>query len=481
MENIYNKLVLPWHYLKGVVAGVVYGFPARGMKVVAVTGTNGKTTTCFMIWKMLLEAGIKTGIATTIGYGVKEVKRQKEHMTTVSPFELNRRIKEMKKEGAKVLVLEVTSHALVQKRTMFIPFNIGVMTNITRDHLDYHRTFKNYMAAKMKLFKKAKFAVFNEDDMSAKEIKKIIGEKKYVSYGIKSGNKRAFGVKNEDFGIKYAYGDIFSGESNKEKKGLETTDEEKKLKSEMKKSKEMVEVELMMPGMFNVYNSLAAICVGEKLGLDEKKIAKGLRSLEVVPGRMNLIEGGQDFKVVVDYAHTPDAFLKIYEAMEVENLRKNGSKIITVTGGAGRRDSGTRKERGEIAGRFSDVLIITEDDSRDEDAMKIAKMFVEGAKKAGMREVLVEELGKEEREKARETARKKVVKTKIEEKIKKNEKIVKIIIDRKKAILEALKMAKKNDVVLILGKGHEQTILKKEGEVEFDDVKVAKEILENNY
>ena len=149
----YNSLVLPYHFLQAILAGLRFGFPGRKLRVIAVTGTNGKTTTCFMIWKMLNESGRKTGLLTTVAYGVEKLKPELGHMTTVDAITLNHRIAEIKKEGAKFLVLETTSHALAEFRTLGIPVEIAVFTNLTHDHLDYHKTLKNYRTAKGKLFK----------------------------------------------------------------------------------------------------------------------------------------------------------------------------------------------------------------------------------------------------------------------------------------------------------------------------------------
>ncbi len=400
----YNQMVLPYHWVNAAVAGIKYKFPAKKMRVIGVTGTNGKTTTCFMIWKMLNEAGHKAGLLTTVAWGVDKLHKQIEHMTTVDSKTLNARIEKVREAGAEFLVLEVTSHAMAQFRTLGIPVEIAVMTNVTHDHLDYHKTFERYRDAKRKLFKKAKYGVINADDKSAKFFKQDV--KNYITYGINSGEKKAIDIKLASSGVKYSCGDI--------------------------------KIETQIPGNFNVYNSLAAMCVGEKLGLSKAEIEKGIYALTEVEGRMNRINEGQNFEVIVDYAHTPDALEKVFDS-----VKGHKGTIISVHGGAGRRDESTRPIRGEILGKNSDIVIVTEDDSRDEDPEKIAEAFVEGAKKAG----------------------------------KKTGKDLFVEIDRGKAIEMAIKMAKKGDLVLLLGKGHEKTILRKEGPVPFEDIKVAKKVL----
>lgn len=441
----YNELVLPYHWLRAVGCARKWRFPARGMRVIGVTGTNGKTTTCFMLWKMLNEAGIKTGVMTTVGWGFKEIHKQIEHMTTESCSVLNERIRQLADEGVEVLVLEVTSHALAQGRIFGIPIEVAVMTNVTHEHLDYHKTFERYLGAKLKLFKRAKFGVVNADDVNAERFVAVLGcggfgtelerfgGKNYASYGIKNGDFRAFSVELGVFGVKYACGDINSG-------GNGVADGR-------------FEIKTQIPGKFNVYNSLAAVCVGRYFGLSDEQIVKGIFALSEVEGRMNFVDAGQDFKVLVDYAHTPDAILKVFESIDRDNFK---GKIIAVHGGAGRRDESTRAPRGEIIGKNADIFLVTEDDSRDEKVEAICAEFVKGAKKAGV--AFFDSFEGMAKSKAKSRGC--------------------VILDRKEAIFRAIEVAKKGDLVLILGKGHEKTILRAGGAEEFEDLKVAKEGLE---
>lgn len=424
----YNSLVKPLHFFEAVAAAVRFGFPAKKLKVIGVTGTNGKTSTSFMIWKMLNEAGHPTGIMSTVGWGgvsggvsserstssshsvsdldASTLHAELNHMTTVDAKTLNERIKAIRDAGAEYLVLETTSHALSQFRTLGVPIEIGVFTNLTHEHLDYHKTIENYRNAKLKLVKKAKYSIINADDKNGKYFVKAA--KDYITYGIKNGKLRAKNIKTGVFGVRYEVSDS-SGD---------------------------MKIETKIPGEFNVYNSLAAVGVGRKLGLSTEEIEKGIFALESVEGRMNRIYCGenQDFSVIVDYAHTPDALEKVFRAVE-----GNAGRIISVHGGAGRRDETTRAERGEILGKNSDIVIITEDDSRDEDPEAIAREFAKGAEKAGLKE-----------------GRNLVIE-----------------LDREKAIRLAIRLARKNDLVLILGKGHEKTILRGDKAVPFEDTKVA--------
>ena len=244
----------------------------------------------------------------------------------------------------------------------------------------------------------------NADDSATKYYQTLAQE--YTTYGIKSGQNRAESLKLTVNGVKYSLGDI--------------------------------NIETKIPGEFNVYNSMAAALVGQKLGLTPKQIHDGIKSLEAVEGRMNIIDEGQPFTVIVDYAHAPDALEKVFDS-----VKDHKGRIISVHGGAGRRDPSTRPIRGAILAQHSDIVIITEDDSRDEDPEAIAAGFIKGAEKHG--KVIDKDLFKE--------------------------------LDRGKAIALAIKMAKKGDLVLILGKGHEKTILRADGPHDFEDIKVAQKLL----
>jgi len=341
---------------------------------------------------------------TTVAWGYKKLHNELEHMTTVDSRTLNKRIEAISRAGAEYLVLEVTSHAMEQFRTLGVPVEVAVFTNLTHEHLDYHKTMENYRKAKCKLFRKAKFGVINADDKSAKAFMKASRE--YITYGIKNGKMRARKVKYGVDGGEYACGDM--------------------------------KVKTKLPGEFNVYNSLAAVAVGQRLGLTDEEIVHGVAALESVEGRMTRVDEGQEFSVIVDYAHTPDALEKAFRALgEVKG------RVISVHGGAGRRDETTRAERGEILARNSDIVIITEDDSRDEDPEKIARQLVEGAERGG----------------------------KIEGKN------LAVNLDREEAIRAAIRLARKGDVVLLLGKGHEKTILRADGAHDFEDIKVARRYL----
>ena len=385
------------HMLEAMVASSRYGFPARKLHVIGVTGTNGKTTTSFMIHRMLREAGYNVALMTTVAYGLNDdIKPQIHHMTTLSSPDLNKRIRDLRDAGAEWLVLETTSHALAQHRVWGVPYEIAVMTNVTHEHLDYHGTFENYRDAKKKMFTLAAkhphgFGVINDDDPSAQAFIEAIPQ--YATYGIAKGDIRAVDVTLSPNGSDYT---------------AEAGDD-------------IYHIHCNIPGEFNVSNSLAALAVGRHIGLNPTQIEQGIAALQGVDGRMDTIDEGQDFGVIVDYAHTPDSFEKL-----LGDLRKSTKgKLIAVFGSAGRRDESKRWTQGEIAGKYCDELVLTEEDDRDIDGNLILGQIAEGAERSG--------------------------KTK--------DKDMFLILDRPEAIKFAMTRASsKDDVVILLGKGHEKTI-----------------------
>lgn len=404
----YDSLVIPYHVGKAAFWGARYGFPGRKLKVIGVTGTNGKTTTSFMIWKMLNNAGRKAGLMTTVGWGVDEIHEQMEHMTTVDSDILNKRIKKIADAGVEYLVLELTSHALAQHRSLGIPIEVAVMTNVTHEHLDYHKTFERYRDAKRKLFKQAKYGVINADDPSAEYFESDI--ERYVTYGVDYGELKAENIKLKPDGVEY----IIPSEKD-------------------------LKIKTQIAGIFNVYNSLACVAVGKRLGLSDSEIKDGIFALNEVEGRMVKVDEGQKFTAIMDYAHTPDAFEKLLPDMK----KATTGRLIVVFGSAGgRRDPSKRKPMGEIAGEHADILVLTEEDDRDTPGEEILEQIAEGAREKGKKD---------------------------------GESIFKIL-NRPKAIFEACKMAKKGDTVLFLGKGNEKTIERADGVhsyYELDEIKKA--------
>lgn len=412
--GLFRRIEPYGHLAEAVLMNIRYGFPARGMHVIGVTGTNGKTTTSFMIHKMLVDAGYDAALMSTVAYGVgTDITPQVAHMTTISSPQLLRQIKGFKQQGAKWLVLETTSHALAQHRVWGVPYEIAVMTNVTHEHLDYHRTFERYVDAKAQLFRVAdrhgrRFGVVNADDPNADKFSGVI--RRHLSYGIRQGDVKASGIELTGDGSTY----------------VATTPEGVS-----------IDIECRIPGEFNVYNSLAAVTVGLELGLTPAQISGGIRALDGVEGRMATVDEGQPFSVIVDFAHTPDSF----ERLLGDVRRATKGKLVVLFGSAGRRDESKRAIQGEIAGRYADEVIVTEEDDRDIDGNEIMAQIAGGAESAG---------------KARE-------------------KDLFLILDRSSAIRFAMtRVSGADDAVILLGKGHEKTIERADGEHPWDEMAEAR-------
>lgn len=388
------------HLAEAVLFNVINGFPARKMRIIGVTGTNGKTSTAFIIHSMLNEAGYQVGLMSTVAYGVGDnIKPQVEHMTSVDVPTLMKRLKELRKEGAKWLVLETTSHALAQHRMWGIPYSVAVFTNLTHEHLDYHGTFERYRDAKRKMFKMAnrnhkglRMGIINAEDPSAKYFASDI--KNTITYGINEGDLRATDIKSTPAGNEFT---------------VKTEDSTLRIKENL-------------PGTFNIFNSLAAVGVGLAIGMKDEDIERGIAALKGVEGRMTRIDEGQDFDVIVDYAHTPDSFEQLFK--DIKPVVKG--KLIVMFGSAGRRDEEKRTTQGDLAGQYADEIIITEEDDRDIDGQEIMDQIAEAAEKQG----------------------------------KIRDKDLFLVHDRTEAINFAMNRASKDDTVLLLGKGHEKDILR---------------------
>lgn len=403
-RGLFKKIEPYGHLGEAILFNILNGFPARKLKVIGVTGTNGKTTTSFMIHRMLTEAGHKVGLMTTVAYGVgNNINPQVEHMTSVDVPTLMKRLKYMKNQGAEWLVLETTSHALAQHRVWGVPYSVAVITNLTHEHLDYHGTFENYRNAKLMMFKMVaknrrglRIGVVNADDPSAEHFAKATP--KSITYGLQKGELRAKDIK--------------AGATSSSFKVYSTVDKNLNLN-----------ITTQLPGSFNIYNSLAVVGVGIALKLEAKQIEQGIAALKDVEGRMTAIDEGQPFSVVVDYAHTPDSFEKLFK--DLRPVVKG--KMIVMFGSAGRRDEGKRAAQGQLAGKYCDEVVVTEEDDRDIDGQEIMEQIAAGAEKDG----------------------------------KVRDKNLFLVHDRTEAINFAVRRAKsKDDIVLLLGKGHEKDILR---------------------
>jgi UDP-N-acetylmuramoyl-L-alanyl-D-glutamate--2,6-diaminopimelate ligase len=405
------------HLAEAVMWNVLNGFPARGLKVIGVTGTNGKTTTSFLIHRMLHEVGYKVGLMSTVGYGVgADIKPQVHHMTNVSVPELMQRLKWMKRQDIDWLVLETTSHGLAQHRVWGTPFSVAAMTNVTHEHLAYHRTFERYRDAKRQLFKLTnrnkkglRTGVINADDPSAGL---FAGDIKHpVLYGIDKGDVRATKVQLSPEGVRY----------------------------EAVIDDETYRIYCRIPGTFNVYNSLAAACVGRAVGLSKPQIEQGIAALEGVEGRMTTIDAGQNFTAIVDYAHSPDSFEKLFKDMKPVVK----GKLIVLFGSLGEGDKGKRPKQGKLAGEYADEVIVCEEDDRKEDGQAIMEEIAKGVEAAG--KIRGQDLF--------------------------------LVHDRTEAINFTVRRAKTGDTVLFLGKGHEKTIEHADGEHPWNEAGTAREAL----
>lgn len=401
-----------YHLLTAIMASYRYGRPARGMRVIGVTGTNGKTTTSFMIHRMLVEAGLDTGLMTTVAYGVNDdIVPQVEHMTTVSAPLLNKRLAALRAGGARWLVLETTSHALDQHRAWGVPYELAVATNVTHEHLDYHGTFAHYRSSKRRLFELARrHGIVNADDPESCDFAENLPEQ--TSYGIVAGDLCATDVVLTAEGSRYTavIGD------------------------------DRYNIVCHIPGEFNVYNSLAAVAVGRAVGLSREQIERGIVALREVEGRMTTVDEGQAYSVVIDFAHTPDAFERLLSDLR----RSTKGKLVAVFGSAGQRDEAKRWTQGQIAGRYADELVLTEEDDRDIDGNLILSQIAEGAERSG---------------KVQDTD-------------------MFLILDRPSAIQFAMtRVSKPGDTVVLLGKGHEKTIERADGEHPWDELAEAKKAI----
>ncbi|NCU37981.1 UDP-N-acetylmuramoyl-L-alanyl-D-glutamate--2,6-diaminopimelate ligase [Candidatus Saccharibacteria bacterium] len=404
----YRTIEPHYHRAIAIAANIRYKFPARDMHVIGVTGTNGKTTTSCMIHRMLTDAGYSTALMTTVNYGVSnDITPTQVHMTTADAKLLQRRIAAFRQAGAEWLVLETTSHALAQHRTWGVPYEIGVMTNVTHEHLDYHGTFAHYLASKLRLFRIVathgrRFGVYNADDSTATSWKAAVPRS--FSYGLHSGDLVATNVQLTAQGSTY---DVSYG-------GID------------------YRITCHIPGEFNIYNSLAAVAVGIELGLTPQQIEQGIAALTEVEGRMNTINEGQPYTAVIDFAHTPDSFEKL-----LSDLRQSTKgKLVVLFGSAGRRDESKRAIQGKIAGKYADEVVLTEEDDRDVDGNEILQQIADGVRTNG--------------------------------KIDGENLFLKL--NRSDAIRFAVgRVSSQDDTVVFLGKGHEKVIERADGEHPWDE------------
>ncbi|MBF8982246.1 UDP-N-acetylmuramoyl-L-alanyl-D-glutamate--2,6-diaminopimelate ligase [Lutibacter sp. B2] len=392
------------------VSANFYNNPTKDMNLIGITGTNGKTTVAHLVKNILDVNGVATGLIGTIAHKILN-KEYKASNTTPESTELQYMFNEMLHAGVNSAVMEVSSHSLDLHRVDSILYDIGVFTNLTKEHLDFHKTMENYKNAKSKLFYQTSLAnVINVDDQYGYEIAKDIKEleAKLITYGI----------KNE--------ADIYARDIKISTKGV---------RFKLVTPKFSGEIEIATPGMFSVYNALAAATVCYVLGYSFEQIKKGLESIKGVSGRFEVVKNTGEYTVIVDYSHTPDALENALNT--IKEFSK--AKIITVFGCGGDRDKTKRPIMGEIAGKLSDYCIITSDNPRSEDPSQIIRDIEVGMKKTDCE--------------------------------------YKSIENRREAIRKAIAVATSKDIVLIAGKGHETYQILGDKTIDFDDRLVAMEIV----
>ena len=414
-----------------------YQRPSQKLKLVGVTGTNGKTTVTYLIESMLRAAGIEPGVIGTINYRYCGDEAPAHH-TTPESLDLQELMDKMLGAGVKAVTMEVSSHALVQERVRGLDFDIGVFTNLSRDHLDYHRDMDDYFLAKSRLFT-------DYLKVSAK------GNKAAVIYAADPRGRdliAKLGSENLDI---WSYGESRQWDIHPVNVARDVAG----LRGQIRAKNRTIEFTSPLIGAANLQNIMAATGVGLALGLDTDAVARGIGQLRAVPGRLEKVANDLGITILVDYAHTPDALEKVLGAVR----RVAQGRVITVFGCGGDRDRGKRPLMGEIAARLSDVVIVTSDNPRTEDPLVIVNEVEAGVRKTGLKKFRVSK--RETLDSGPET-----------------ERGYRVEADRRAAIRIALDAAQPGDSVLIAGKGHEDYQILGTKKIHFDDREVAREELE---
>lgn len=401
-----------------LLAQKFFGNPSENLFCVGVTGTNGKTTVTYMVEKILNHFGWPTGVIGTIDHHLQG-KSWPSALTTPDPVTLQQRLREFVEHGARAVAFEVSSHALDQSRVESLKFAVGIFTNFTRDHLDYHQTMENYFAAKERLFSellgrdpKTAVAVLNVDDPWI--------AKTQVKEGVTTWG---YGQTDTDFSFR-----ILKQDLNGSLFSLSTP-------------RGNTEVRLPCTGTHNVYNAVAAMAAAMAAGCSLQTAGEALSTFYGAPGRLQKVPNKKGLHIFVDYAHTDDALRTVLRALN-ELTKETKARIITVFGCGGDRDAGKRPLMAKAAAEYSNVVLITSDNPRSEDPLKIIEQIQSGIPAGFSGQVLVES-------------------------------------DRKKALSLALQTARDGDVILVAGKGHEDYQLIGNQKLSFSDVKVVGELLEN--
>ncbi len=445
------------------VSAEFYGHPSSKLGVIGVTGTEGKSSTVSFVWQLLRLCGHKAGFISTVQYSLgDEASANPQHTTTPESPVIQKYLAEMVENNCEYAVIETSSHGLSPKlnRTGNIDFDCGIFMNVTLEHLEFHGTFEQYRDDKANLFRK-----LDQND----HVKTILGKKVTVpgfgivnledesaDYFIKATNKPVLGFTTEGkAGKSAAEGTsakplpkipsdipVLLGRNIASARFGLTFDmtEPGLIDKNAKHVSKLIHVKAPLPGAFNTYNLMAAIAAVSRLtGTDISEVASHTEEMVSVKGRMTVIDEGQPFELIIDYAHTPSSFETIFPPLK----RRCGGKMICLFGSGGERDLKKRPLQGEIAGKFCDIVILADEDPRQEDPVELLKMIAAGAEKAG--KILDKDLF--------------------------------ITPDRPVAIRQAFKMAGKNDIVLLLGKAHENSIIYKDGPHPYDEISEARKAL----
>jgi UDP-N-acetylmuramoyl-L-alanyl-D-glutamate--2,6-diaminopimelate ligase len=425
-----NKL----HRMEAKFAVARNGNPAKKIKVIGVTGTKGKTSVCNMVASILDTAGIKNAMETTINTKIGDkvtAHTQKDKWVTTPPASVIQNfLKQAVKAKCEYAILEVTSQAIDQNRIWGIDFDVVVYTNLSHDHLEYHGTKENYLNAKLKFFidnPKAK-SVINADDANWNRFYDLPASDKYL-YSLKTTVEHGVVARKILLSANSA---TFTAASDAGQ----------------------VTVNLKIPGEFNIQNAMASFCVGLALGIKPEKIKEGLEKIDLISGRMEAIRVSkdQDFTVIVDYAHNPDSLKNVYETVR-EGMKNTGGRLISVLGATGRRDKTKRPIMGALAGKYADLVIFTDEDPYDEDPGEIIEQVAEAIHRGS-------------KEKHHWRLHRNYWK----------------VLDRDQAISKAIREAKKNDVVLVTGKGAEEVMaVGLHDFIPFSDRKIARTELKKRF
>ena len=408
-----------------------YGDPSHELTVVGITGTDGKTTTAYLSVAALEAAGRRAGMIGTIATRVGgRTEAHEAHATTPEATELQAILRAMVDAGDDVAVIETTSHGLALDRVASVAYDVAILTNLTHEHLELHGTWEAYRDAKLSLFDRLRAtrtvtkprpvptaAIVNLDDPSA---------------GVFIGTARDAGARVLTYGTEGA-ADI---------RATHITEDAAGLRAEIEGPAGAATLALRLAGRFNVHNALAVVALGEVLGLDPAAVRAGLASVDGVPGRMERIEVGQPFGVIVDFAHTPASLGTVLDLLAPTAAARGGG-LIVVFGSAGERDIAKRPQMGRIAGERARLVVVTDEDPRGEDREAILDQIARGAEAAGKRR------GQD----------------------------LQLIADRRAAIAAAFEAARSGDIVLLAGKGHERSIIGRDGERPWDERATALELL----